>query len=63
MESQELSDLDGGMQLPTIKCPKCLMIWLAPGIVQGDSYQCRNCGASFVVAQPADNQLQVSNEL
>lgn len=49
MEIQELIVLNRFKQLPTVTCPNCMMVWLAPGVSQGDSYECRSCHLSFVV--------------
>lgn len=54
MESQESLNPKGGFILPTTKCPNCRMIWIAPGLMNGDTYECRGCGTSFVVSTSED---------
>lgn len=63
MESEKSTDVNCGMQLPTIKCPKCMRVWLAPGIMHGDTYKCRSCGFNFVVRKLSDNIAQPSDEV
>lgn len=33
------------------KCPNCGMNWLAPGLRQGDKYECGDCAFEFVIGQ------------
>jgi len=35
--------------VPTTTCPNCMMVWLAPGLKDGDTYECRRCKFGFVV--------------
>jgi primosomal protein N' len=49
MESQELLQLNGRSHLPITTCPNCMSVWLAPGLKDGDTYECRSCLLSFVV--------------
>ena len=48
------------MHLPTTKCPNCRMIWIAPGLAQGDTYECKRCGLSFIVCEPSRETLPSS---
>ena len=48
MESQDVLNARLNL-LPTTTCPNCLMVWLAPGLQIGDTYECKNCELSFVV--------------
>lgn len=49
MESQELLNASRLNRLPTTKCPFCLMVWLAPGLKDGDTYECKSCELSFII--------------
>lgn len=62
MEFREALDTSKSMQLPTIRCPKCKMTWLAPGLMVGDRYECRGCGVSIVVGKSLDSVLQDCEE-
>jgi hypothetical protein len=31
------------------------MTWLTPGLVEGDNYECRNCGSNFIVGSIPEN--------
>jgi hypothetical protein len=62
MEIPEALDRNKGIQLPTIKCPKCKMTWLAPGLIFGDTYECRGCGIVIVVGKSLDGVLQPTDE-
>ena len=61
MESQEFLSASRLHQLPTTTCPNCQMVWLAPGLQDGDTYECRKCEISFVV-RVLDADLQPSLE-
>jgi Zn-finger nucleic acid-binding protein len=58
MESQELLELNRRSQLPITTCPNCMMVWLAPGLKDGDIYECRSCGLSYVVRTPIEKTSQ-----
>jgi predicted RNA-binding Zn-ribbon protein involved in translation (DUF1610 family) len=58
MKSKESLSPNRGVRLPTVECPNCRMIWLAPGLLQGDTYECRSCGVSFVISESPDRTLQ-----
>jgi uncharacterized Zn finger protein len=62
MSSQELSDSHEGMHkhFLTIQCPRCEVRWLAPGVKQGETYACKECGLSFVVRKPKNQTSESS---
>ena len=60
MESQHSLSSNRNVHLPTTKCPNCRMIWIAPGLSQGDTYECKRCHLSFVVCEPSEETLQRS---
>jgi hypothetical protein len=43
--------------LPLTTCPTCTTTWLTPGLAEGDSYECKNCGSSFIVRKMPENVL------
>ena len=47
LESQEFLSASRLHQLPTTTCPNCQMVWLAPGLQNGDTYECKSCELSF----------------
>lgn len=49
MELQGSLGLNRFKQLPTTTCPNCMMVWLAPGLSQGDTYECKSCHLTFLV--------------
>lgn len=55
MHSQELFDLDARPQFLTIKCGKCKMIWLVPGLTEGDKYECKRCGS--IIVTPVESEM------
>ena len=63
LESQGLLHLDKSKHLPTIVCPNCMMVWLAPGLEHGDTYECRSCRLSFVVRRPNEEISKPCDEL
>jgi len=58
LETQELIYLKKRQNLPTTTCPNCKMVWLAPGLNEGDTYECRGCLLSFVVGMPIEKTSQ-----
>lgn len=62
MDSQEALNSNQRLHFQTIRCPNCKLIWLAPGVIDGDIYVCRQCSFSFVVSKSADNPLQHSED-
>jgi len=58
VHSQELSNLDARPQFPTIKCGKCKMIWLVPGLTEGDKYECKRCGS--IILTPVESEMPPS---
>lgn len=60
MESQDSLNSNRAMHLPTTRCPNCMMIWIAPGLAQGDTYVCKRCGLTFIVCEPSEETLQSS---
>ncbi len=60
MESQHSVNLNRARQLPTTMCPNCRLTWIAPGLAQGDTYECKRCHLSFVVCEPTAETLQHS---
>lgn len=60
MQSQDSLSSNRSMHLPTIRCPNCRLIWLAPGLAQGDTYECKSCHLSFIVCEPSGETLQRS---
>ncbi len=40
-----------------------MMVWLAPGLNDGDSHECRSCGLSYVVRTPNEKLDILSREL
>ena len=60
MESQNALSSNRNVQLPTTRCPNCSMIWIAPGLSRGDTYECKRCHLSFVVCEPSAETLQRS---
>lgn len=60
MESQDSVNSNRVMHFPTTICPHCKMIWLAPGLAKGDTYECKRCGLSFIVCDPSGETLQRS---
>lgn len=63
MESQNSISSPIGISFRTIRCPSCEMMWLAPGLMEGDTYMCRGCGVSFIVDRSAENELDASNKI
>lgn len=59
MHSQELIDLDARPQFPTIKCGKCEMIWLVPGLTEGDKYECKRCRSLIVTPVESETLLSL----
>lgn len=57
MESRYLFNSNKGGYFPTVR-PNCSMIWLAPGLIEGDTYECRSCGVSFVVGRSPVRPLE-----
>jgi hypothetical protein len=55
--TQEPADSNQGVYLPTIKCPNCQLVWLAPGMIMGDAYECKSCEFRFVVEEAVDESL------
>jgi DNA-directed RNA polymerase subunit RPC12/RpoP len=43
--------------LPLTTCATCKMTWLTPGLAEGDRYECKNCGSSFIVRRIPENLL------
>jgi hypothetical protein len=39
-----------------------MMVWLAPGIEQGDTYKCKGCQLSFVVRAISEETSQPPEE-
>lgn len=56
MTSQELLNSNELLGLLIIQCPDCEKLWLAPGVENGETYACRECGLNFVVRRPAAGQ-------
>lgn len=63
MESQALLISNRSDNLPTVTCPNCNVMWLAPGLLQGDTYECRSCGLGFVVGKLSRNNLRGSDSI
>jgi hypothetical protein len=53
MERSAVNPVNHPLTNHTAICPSCGRIWIAPGLADGDSYQCKDCGASFVVCARA----------
>jgi hypothetical protein len=60
MQSQDSLSSNNNMHLPATRCPNCWMIWIAPGLAQGDTYECKHCRLTFVVCDPSAETLQPS---
>ncbi len=59
MKSQGLQSPGGpGRNLPIVRCPVCRMTMLTPGIIHGDTYECKFCRASFVVNKMSERVEQ-----
>ena len=55
MQSENSIPVDRSSNLPLTTCPTCKMTWLTPGLSEGDNYECRNCGSSFIVGGTLEN--------
>ena len=62
MELQGSLGLNRFKQLPTTTCPNCMMVWLAPGLSQGDTYECKSCHLTFIVGDTRDEPSPVTFE-
>jgi DNA-directed RNA polymerase subunit M/transcription elongation factor TFIIS len=51
METKDLLDPKAKLEISAIACPACQSIWLAPGLKEGDRYECRNCRHRFVISR------------
>lgn len=63
MESRELLQINRRPYLPITTCPNCMKVWLAPGLNDGDTHECRGCGLSFIVDKPNENTPEPVEEL
>jgi hypothetical protein len=63
MESQDSINSSSVIHLLTIRCPNCDMIWLAPGLIEGDAYVCRDCGVSFIVDRSSNKATDRSDKV
>lgn len=63
LESQQLLDLNKRRHLSTTTCPNCMMVWLAPGLQDGDTYECKICRRSFVVRRPKEKISPLFDQL
>jgi hypothetical protein len=55
MQNEETVNFGGSIGLPVTKCTGCGMTWLAPGLVRGEIYECKNCGSKFRVSVPENS--------
>jgi len=62
LELQESLGLDRFKQLPTTTCPNCMMVWLAPGLSQGDTYECKTCHLTYLVGDTREEASSVAAE-
>jgi uncharacterized paraquat-inducible protein A len=60
LESQEFLNTSRLDQLPTTTCPNCQMVWLAPGLQNGDTYECKSCELSFIIGMPMEKVTELS---
>jgi hypothetical protein len=60
MQSEEVFNLANTVSFSTIKCTNCNSTWLAPGLLDGDRYECKSCGFSIVVEGNALGESQGS---
>jgi len=51
MESQALFNSKRSDNLRTVSCPNCNVVWLVPGLMQGETFACRGCGFVLVVGE------------
>ena len=60
MSARELPNSNDGLHqhFLTIRCPNCEVRWLAPGMRQGETYLCKECGLSFVIGKPKNQASQ-----
>ncbi len=54
VHSQELLDSDARPPFPTIRCINCNMIWLVPGLAEGDKYECKRCRSIIVTPDESE---------
>jgi len=60
MQSEKSLNLANTFSFSTITCTNCNSTWLVPGLLDGDSYDCKSCGFNIVVEGPVPGEALAS---
>lgn len=62
MQVPELLKGSSRFELKTVECPGCGLVWVAPGLIDGDKHECKRCGFQLVIEPVLANGRTESTE-